>query len=51
VPSYWEFDAEHDVVGDPYLGLMLPRQADAPVPDDPALERLYDHIEKRATSP
>ncbi|MDB4966237.1 MAG: Rhomboid family protein [Myxococcales bacterium] len=51
VPAYWEFDAEDDVVRDPYFGITLPREPQAPVAADPALRRLYDHIETRAGSP
>jgi membrane associated rhomboid family serine protease len=51
VPSYWEHDPKNDLVIDPYLGIMLPRVDDAPVPDDPSVLRLWEHIEKESGSP
>jgi membrane associated rhomboid family serine protease len=51
VPVYWERDAEHDVVYDPYFvddGLVLPPREP---PKDPELRRILDLIAKNAPSP
>jgi membrane associated rhomboid family serine protease len=49
VPTYWEYDEDHDVVVDPYLALQLPP---SPVPPDNAeLRRVLERIAKSARSP
>jgi membrane associated rhomboid family serine protease len=55
VPTYWEYNPEHDFAKDPYLGIQIgvdPGADEAtPSPKDPELERLRDHIAKTARSP
>jgi membrane associated rhomboid family serine protease len=48
VPNYWEKDEEHDVVVDPYFGMMLPPRERPP---DPELRRILDGIAKSAPPP
>lgn len=51
VPSYWEHDAEHDIVYDPYLGLQLPPATEPPPSDDVELNRLLERIAKKSQTP
>jgi membrane associated rhomboid family serine protease len=48
VPLYWEYDAEHDTVSDPYLMVQLPSQAP---PNDAELRRVVERIAKSARAP
>jgi hypothetical protein len=49
VPTYWEYDEDHDIVVDPYLGLQLPPSPTPP--EDPELRRVLERIAKSARSP